>query len=255
MPEYHSSPLCLRHRVEWPCYALWHRACPFPVHLCCSCLQENLLLPALQGRCSLWNSTCRLYVMLCGRMVLLEKEMLFRVWKVSWICSSFLCLCPCCFFWSSCFLLQMPGWYQLLPKGGRVLGVGASGLEINFKGQIKATSMNFSVCNVWVDCQRGTCDPKRALILGQQVLGKRQRQKRCQQIPDSHSQLTLFPFQECPQDFILSTAHSDVPCAALEPRTRDVSQLYRSSGLVVVFWGGGQRRFHVELPSCWDDSS
>lgn len=251
-------PLCVLDRVEFPCYTMCNRACPFPVHLCCFCLQENLLFSALSGRCSLCNSICSLYLMLCGRMVLLEKEMLFRVWKVGWICSSCLCLCLCCFYWSTCFLLQVPGWYQLLPKGGRMLGMGASGLEINFKGQMKATSMNFSVCNVLVDCQRGNWDPKRALILRQKVLSKRQRQKRSQQTPDSPSHLNLFPFsvagEDCPRAFIVSAAHSDVSCVALKPRTRGVSQLYRRSGLVVVFWGGGQRRFCVELPSCWGDS-
>lgn len=42
---------------------------------------ENLLLSALCGRCSLWNCICRLYLMLCITMVLLEKEVFFRVWK------------------------------------------------------------------------------------------------------------------------------------------------------------------------------
>ncbi|KAI1237577.1 hypothetical protein IHE44_0013657 [Lamprotornis superbus] len=43
---------------------------------------ENLMLPALRRRCSLCNSICRLYLMLCGSTVLLEKEMLFGLWKV-----------------------------------------------------------------------------------------------------------------------------------------------------------------------------
>ncbi|XP_033371098.1 uncharacterized protein LOC107206496 isoform X3 [Parus major] len=44
--------------------------------------RESLLLPALHGRPGLCNFICRLYLMLCAIIVLLEKEMLFRVWEI-----------------------------------------------------------------------------------------------------------------------------------------------------------------------------
>lgn len=134
-----------------------------------------------------------------------------------------------------------------------MLETGASGLEINCKGQMKATLMNFSLQCVGRLPKRHL-RPQKGPDSGAADLGQRQRQKRRQQTPDSPSQLNLFPFsvrgEDCPHAFILSAADSDVPCSALKPRTRVVSQLCRSSGLVVVFWGGGQGGFYVELPSC-----
>ena len=94
-------------------------------------------------------------------------------------------------FWIS---LGVPRWYQKLAQGDRPPGMGASGLEINYKGQMRTAFPNLSVCSMLVDCQRGNWDPKRAPVPGAAVPGQRQRQKRCQQAPGPPSQLNPFSF-------------------------------------------------------------
>lgn len=188
----------------------------------------------------------------CGSMVLLEKEMLFGLWKVSWICSSCLCLCLCCFFWSSCFILQVPVWYQLLPEGGRMFGMGTSGLDMNLKGQMKATLMNFRVCNV------GTWDPKRVLLLGQQVLSKRQAEKVSANTRLS-SQLNLFSFSLAGKIVpMLSSSQQYIPMflvwlwnqePEVFPSCTEALGWCLCSGEV-----GKEDWFYMELPSCWGDS-
>lgn len=73
-----------------------------------------------------------------------------------------------------------------------MLETGASGLEINCKGQMKATLMNFSLQCVGRLPKRHL-RPQKGPDSGAADLGQRQRQKRRQQTPDSPSQLNLFP--------------------------------------------------------------
>lgn len=69
IPAHNSHSLPLKHRAEFPCCATWKTAYPFPIHLCCFCLQEDLQLPPLHRGHSSCSIIYSAYLMLCVSVV------------------------------------------------------------------------------------------------------------------------------------------------------------------------------------------